>query len=156
MNTIFDSPLHRSRSRLPHDPRPRRQRYLLLKCVAKNFVPRSGSPCSTVAYRSLRSSACSPLPTTKRRRSATRSAALQTRADRRWCCFPAASDSFLFGFILYAVLLVRPVLIVSGAGVINLAIGIGFLIDYSMQKRELARFGMEVDTEAMLGRGPGV
>ena len=62
----------------------------------------------------------------------------------------------LFGFILYAVLAIRPVLIVSGAGVINLAIGIGFLIDYNMQKRELARFGMEVDTEAVLGRGPGL
>lgn len=62
----------------------------------------------------------------------------------------------LFGFILYAVLLVRPVLIVAGAGVINLAIGIGFLIDYNMQKRELARFGMEVDTEAVMGRGPGL
>jgi len=62
----------------------------------------------------------------------------------------------LFGFILYAVLAIRPVLIVSGAGVINLAIGIGFLVDYSMQKRELARFGMEVETEAAMGRGPGL
>ncbi len=50
----------------------------------------------------------------------------------------------LFGLILWAVLQVRPVLIVAGAGVINVAIGVGFLVDYSMQKRELARFGMDL------------
>jgi Flp pilus assembly protein TadB len=61
----------------------------------------------------------------------------------------------LFGLLLYAILGVRPVLIVAAAGVINLAIGVGFLIDYNMQQRELARFGMEVDTESMIGRGPG-
>lgn len=32
----------------------------------------------------------------------------------------------------------------SAAGVIPLAIGIGFWIDYNMQKRELSRFGLEV------------
>ena len=56
----------------------------------------------------------------------------------------------VFGLLLYAILGTRPVLIVAAAGVINLAIGAGFLLDYSMQKRELARFGMEVDTEAAL------
>ena len=62
----------------------------------------------------------------------------------------------LFGLLLYAILGIRPVLIVAAAGVINLAIGGGFLVDYNMQERELARFGMEVDTESMLGREPGL
>ena len=53
----------------------------------------------------------------------------------------------VFGVLLYAILQVRPVLIVAAAGFINLCIGVGFLIDYNMQKRELSRFGMEVDAE---------
>ncbi len=53
----------------------------------------------------------------------------------------------LFGLLLYAILQVRPVLIVAAAGIINLAIGAGFLLDYSMQKRELAHFGMGVEVE---------
>ncbi len=57
----------------------------------------------------------------------------------------------IFGLLLYAILGVRPVLIVAAAGVINLAIGGGFLIDYNLQKRELSRFGMEVDVETALG-----
>ncbi len=44
----------------------------------------------------------------------------------------------------------RNVLVVSAIGLVNLAIGAGFLVDYNMQKRELARFGMEVDSEAAL------
>jgi len=32
----------------------------------------------------------------------------------------------------------------SAAGLIPLAIGIGFVFDYNMQKRELSRFGLEV------------
>lgn len=62
----------------------------------------------------------------------------------------------IFGFLLALIVQKREVLVVAAIGVINLAIGAGFLVDYSMQKRELARFGMEVDTEAMLGRGPGL
>ncbi len=60
----------------------------------------------------------------------------------------------IFGFLLALIVQQREVLVVAAVGVINLAIGGGFLVDYSMQKRELARFGMEVDTESMLG-GPG-
>lgn len=52
----------------------------------------------------------------------------------------------IFGLLLYWILQVRPVLIVAAAGVINLAIGVGFLVDYNMQTRELARFGLEVET----------
>jgi hypothetical protein len=36
---------------------------------------------------------------------------------------------------------------VSAAGLIPLAIGIGFLFDYNLQKRELSRFGLEVGAE---------
>ena len=55
----------------------------------------------------------------------------------------------IFGLLMYAILQVRPVLIVAAAGIINLCIGVGFLIDYTMQKRELSRFGMEVDAETV-------
>jgi hypothetical protein len=51
----------------------------------------------------------------------------------------------IFGLLLYGILEIRPTLIVAAAGVINLCIGLGFLVDYNMQKRELSRFGMEVD-----------
>jgi hypothetical protein len=50
----------------------------------------------------------------------------------------------VFGFVLTAILQVREVLAVSAAGLIPLAIGIGFFVDYGLQKRELARFGLEV------------
>jgi Flp pilus assembly protein TadB len=35
----------------------------------------------------------------------------------------------------------------AAAGLIPLAIGIGFFIDYNLQKRELSRFGLEVGAE---------
>ncbi|MEK6397508.1 MAG: hypothetical protein V4734_05430 [Terriglobus sp.] len=56
----------------------------------------------------------------------------------------------IFGIMLEAILHVRETLVVCGAGAISLCVGIGFLIDYNMQKRELSRFGMEVDSEANL------
>ena len=40
-------------------------------------------------------------------------------------------------------------LAISGAGLIPLAIGIGFLFDYNLQKRELSRFGLEVEADKM-------
>jgi Flp pilus assembly protein TadB len=51
----------------------------------------------------------------------------------------------VFGIILTWIVQERDVLAVAGAGLIPLAIGIGFLVDYNMQKRELTRFGLEVD-----------
>jgi hypothetical protein len=36
-------------------------------------------------------------------------------------------------------------LIIPAAGIIPIAIGVGFYIDYQMQARDLARFGLEVD-----------
>ena len=35
----------------------------------------------------------------------------------------------------------------SASGLIPFAIGIGFLVDYNMQKRELSRFGMEIESD---------
>ena len=59
----------------------------------------------------------------------------------------------LFGALLALIVQQREVLVVSAVGVINLAIGAGFLVDYVMQKRELARFGMEVEADqALTGR----
>jgi hypothetical protein len=56
------------------------------------------------------------------------------------------------GIILFFICLTvivdrRQVLSGAAAGLIPLAIGIGFFIDYHLQKRELSRFGMEVDAE---------
>jgi hypothetical protein len=53
----------------------------------------------------------------------------------------------LFFVVLTAILQVREVLSGAAAGVIPLAIGIGFFIDYNLQKRELSRFGLEVGAE---------
>ena len=39
----------------------------------------------------------------------------------------------------------RDVLAGAAVGFIPLAIGIGFFVDYYLQKRELSRFGMEID-----------
>jgi hypothetical protein len=53
----------------------------------------------------------------------------------------------LFFLVLEQVLHVREVLAGAAAGLIPLAIGIGFFIDYNLQKRELSRFGLEVGAE---------
>lgn len=52
-----------------------------------------------------------------------------------------------FGLLLAVILQLRVLLIVPAAGLIPLAIGIGFWIDYKMQARDLARFGLEVDAQ---------
>ena len=54
----------------------------------------------------------------------------------------------LFFLVLAEILHVREVLSGAAAGVIPLAIGIGFFIDYNLQKRELSRFGLEVGAES--------
>jgi hypothetical protein len=53
----------------------------------------------------------------------------------------------LFGLVLAVIERDRDVLAVSACGLIPLAIGIGFFVDYSLQKRELARFGLEVGAD---------
>jgi len=50
----------------------------------------------------------------------------------------------LFFVVLSVVLNVREVLCGAAVGLIPLAIGAGFLIDYNLQKRDLSRFGLEV------------
>jgi len=50
----------------------------------------------------------------------------------------------LFFDMLYSILGVRQVLAGAAAGLIPIAIGIGFVIDYFLQKRDLRRFGLEV------------
>lgn len=53
-----------------------------------------------------------------------------------------------FFILLVQILGVREVYAAAAAGLIPLAIGIGFFIDYAWQKRDLARFGLEVDPKA--------
>jgi hypothetical protein len=53
----------------------------------------------------------------------------------------------MFGLVLTVILQVREVLAVAAAGLIPLALGIGFFIDYNLPKRELSRFGLEVGAE---------
>ncbi len=52
-----------------------------------------------------------------------------------------------FGLLLASILANRVLLIVPAAGLIPVAIGVGFWIDYKMQARDLARFGLEVNTQ---------
>jgi hypothetical protein len=50
----------------------------------------------------------------------------------------------LFFITLSFIVQERDVLAGAAVGIIPLAIGIGFFIDYHLQKRELSRFGLEV------------
>jgi Flp pilus assembly protein TadB len=50
----------------------------------------------------------------------------------------------VFSAVLTWILKVHEVLSAGAAGLIPLAIGVGFLVDYNLQKRDLARFGLEV------------
>jgi hypothetical protein len=51
----------------------------------------------------------------------------------------------LFFITLTIIVQERDVLAGAAAGLVPLAIGIGFFVDYNLQKRELSRFGMEID-----------
>jgi hypothetical protein len=53
----------------------------------------------------------------------------------------------LFFVALSYILQERDVLSGAAIGIIPLAIGIGFFIDYNLQKRELSRFGLEVGAD---------
>ena len=53
----------------------------------------------------------------------------------------------LFFIALAVILTTMEVLSGAAVGLIPLAIGIGFFIDYNLQKRELSRFGMEIEPE---------
>lgn len=54
----------------------------------------------------------------------------------------------IVGLLLTFILHHRVLLTVSAGGIIPIAIGVGFLFDYRMQARELARFGLEVNPDA--------
>ena len=54
----------------------------------------------------------------------------------------------LFFVALSVIVQERDVLAGSAVGIIPLAIGIGFFIDYHLQKRELSRFGLEIGAES--------
>jgi hypothetical protein len=54
----------------------------------------------------------------------------------------------LFFVALSVIVQERDVLAGSAAGIIPLAIGIGFFIDYNLQKRELSRFGLEIGADS--------
>jgi Flp pilus assembly protein TadB len=54
----------------------------------------------------------------------------------------------LFFLILAEIIGVRAILAGAASSLIPLAIGIGFFIDYHLQKRELSRFGLEVGSES--------
>lgn len=58
----------------------------------------------------------------------------------------------LFFIVLATVLHVREVLCGGAAGLIPFTIGVGFFIDYNLQKRELSRFGLEVGAELPAAR----
>jgi len=53
-----------------------------------------------------------------------------------------------FGLILTSIVQEREVLTVAAAGLIPIAIGIGFFIDYVLQKRDLTHFGLAADSTA--------
>lgn len=53
----------------------------------------------------------------------------------------------LFGALLFLLFRDRGDLVVSAVGLVDICVGLGFLVDYTMQKRELSRFGMDLDTE---------
>jgi hypothetical protein len=61
--------------------------------------------------------------------------------------FASGAGIIAFGLLLAAILQNRVLLIVPAAGLIPLAIGFGFFVDYKMQARDLARFGLEVDSQ---------
>jgi hypothetical protein len=51
----------------------------------------------------------------------------------------------IFFITLSVILRERDVLSGAAIGILPLAIGIGFFVDYNLQKRELSRFGLEVE-----------
>jgi hypothetical protein len=50
----------------------------------------------------------------------------------------------LFFIVLSLIVTAREVLAGAAVGLMPLAVGIGFVIDYHLQKRDLSRFGLEV------------
>jgi len=55
-----------------------------------------------------------------------------------------------FGFALAAIQRERDVLSVSACGLVPLLIGVGFLVDYKLQRNELERFSVALESEKSL------
>jgi hypothetical protein len=72
-----------------------------------------------------------------------RSLATARRAGIVLCS--AGIGLIIFFIVLALILRVREVYSGAAGGLIPLCIGIGFFIDYHLQQKELARFGMEVE-----------
>jgi hypothetical protein len=53
----------------------------------------------------------------------------------------------LFGIVLTAIERDREVFTVAAAGLIPLAIGVGFFVDYKLQREELERYGAALEAE---------
>jgi hypothetical protein len=53
--------------------------------------------------------------------------------------------TILFFLVIDAVLQKRAILAGAATGLIPLILGIGYAVDYHLQKRELSRFGLEAD-----------
>jgi hypothetical protein len=51
----------------------------------------------------------------------------------------------LFSLVLAWILSVHEILSAGAAGLIPMAIGVGFLIDYNLQRRDLSRLGLEIE-----------
>jgi hypothetical protein len=68
---------------------------------------------------------------------------------RRAAIILIASGIGLMGFFLMLteILHIHEILAGAASGLIPLAIGIGFLVDYNLQKRELSRFGLEAGVD---------
>lgn len=72
-----------------------------------------------------------------------------SNARRTGIVLVSTGIGLMLSFItLTAILHHRAVLAGAALGFVPLAIGIGFFIDYNLQKRELSRFGMEVDADS--------
>jgi hypothetical protein len=61
--------------------------------------------------------------------------------------FGSGAGIVVFGLLLAAILQMRVLLVVPAAGLVPIAVGLGFWVDYRMQARDLARFGLEVDAQ---------
>src|SRR5271163_1590756 len=53
----------------------------------------------------------------------------------------------IFGLALAWIVQEHKVIVVAACGLIPLAIGAGFVVDYQLQKRDLSRFGLEIGQE---------
>jgi hypothetical protein len=62
-------------------------------------------------------------------------------------CVSVGIGLICFFILLEIIIGERAILSGAAAGLIPLAIGIGFFVDYNMQKRELSRFGLEVGAD---------